>query len=399
MQRISFVVPTRNRMHTALPCIRSLLAIEGDFQVVVRDCSDTPVLRDAIDALCDARITYQYASPTSMTDNWNGAFELCSGDIVCYIGDDDGIIPSAKRVVDALAARGDLEIAVSSATVVYSWPDYPGAGEAGILGYPHPKDTINVHTVEGRSAIERSIRLDAGAPSLPRIYHGFVSRTVMERVKKKTGAYFSTVNPDWFSYYMLAGVTDSYHVVDCPLTIVGRSGDSNTGRNIKSKSDYTHINEYGLQAPEWDVLIPPAYTLESSLGHGIVKALRALEDPTLLELYREHYMPQMYARCILRNPRNAGRIVEHLFRRAYQGHPALARARASADISWQMAKIVGGRICEHLRRKEPGQLDATMIRVGGVVDIGAAIDTFEADNPMLCDIAVGRRPVAFAQAD
>src|ERR1039458_3907261 len=92
---LSIIIPTCNRQVYAASAIRCALAIPSDdIEIVVQDCSDDDLLSSLIaPERLDKRLSYRYERPAHMTENWNRAIGRATGEYVCIIGDDDGVIP------------------------------------------------------------------------------------------------------------------------------------------------------------------------------------------------------------------------------------------------------------------------------------------------------------------
>ena len=321
---LSIVVPTRNRAETALSCVAALLKIEGDdFEVVVRDCSDTDALEREIAVFADHRLRYERGSAVSMTDNGNAAMLMTSGRYVIYIGDDDAFMPWGLSALRGLADKEVVHCIASEPTrIVYRWPDFGIEADRGLLVFERFQYPPVFYRQSSLEALRAHLTCQDFAPPLPGIYHRIASRDLMERIKSKTGAYFSSLSPDYFTYYLSANLLDEYHVMDPPISMSGSCGKSNSSRNT-AKSDRAlvqlHIKEYGEVATAGQ-RFGETCGIDGLNADLIRGALEVGGDTEMLQLFDDRYAARMCATVACKTPLRT----PHIFK-AYQSH-ALANA-------------------------------------------------------------------------
>jgi len=122
---LSVIIPTRNRVNYAKSAIQAILRISSDdLQLVVEDNSDTTELADWVNnRFDDERLIYHYSDiPISMSENYERAMTLASGEYICFIGDDDGVNP---EIIEAVmwAKNFKLDALVVPGVINYVWPD------------------------------------------------------------------------------------------------------------------------------------------------------------------------------------------------------------------------------------------------------------------------------------
>lgn len=241
---LSIAIPTHNRAKYAIHAIKSILAINSQkLELVVSDTSTDgeleALVRQGERAPCaDPRL--KYLRPTErldMTGNHNNAIGAATGAYVCLIGDDDTI--TADLILAAEWAQAN-QIDVIAPTVMsnYVWPDFRsrhfGAGHAGRLYLPSRIGPVN-YRQSLESLIQALSNAAQGTDGLPKIYHGVVRRSVLEKAKQLSGAYFHGSSPDVSGAIGLALCTERFVEIDYPLTIPGASGGSNTGRSAMNQ--------------------------------------------------------------------------------------------------------------------------------------------------------------------
>jgi glycosyltransferase involved in cell wall biosynthesis len=260
--RLSICVPSRNRQDTFQQTILDLIASpRSDVEFVLVDNSDDPaVMNDFVAGLADPRIRYLPAQPAalSMPDNWERTMVATTGDWIVFIGDDDYVDPDLAGVIaDILRVAPDAE-AITWNKPSFKWPSYrPFAGNLSF-------SLANVVTRSNRSAlIKRMLRweLASNVPSMPfTVYHGAVSRPVMERVRKLYGGrYFEHPTVDFDFGNKLLFAVRAFIFINRPMSIPGATEKSNSsavGRFAKALANYeTFVREEGSrfeQGPAWD---------------------------------------------------------------------------------------------------------------------------------------------------
>jgi hypothetical protein len=285
---LSVAIPTHNRARYAVPAIRSLLAIRDPrLEVVVSDTSTDGELQAALEGtsralLADPRLKYlRPAERLDMTGNHNFALAAATGDYVCLIGDDDSIAPEALAAA-AWAGRHDVEAIAPEVVANYAWPDfrsrYLGAGHASRLYLA--RAFSGWHWADSAAALDGALANAAqGTEGLPKIYHGLVRRTTLDRLRAGSGRYFHGSSPDVSGAIGLATVCKRFLVVHYPLTVPGASGGSNTGRSALNQHKGRLGGEEQTRAfvdKGWSAGVPKFFSVETVWAHAALETLAGL---------------------------------------------------------------------------------------------------------------------------
>lgn len=285
---LSVVIPTHNRARYAIHAIASLLAIPSTkLEIVVSDTSTDGELSAQLTAqksqfLSDPRLRYvRPAGKLDMTGNHNAAIEAAAGEYVCLIGDDDTISADALLAA-AWAKERDIEVIAPNVVANYVWPDFRsrlmGAGHASRLYFAKRFGGAFVH--DSALALASALRNAAqGTDGLPKIYHGIVKRSVLERIRELSGAYFHGSSPDVSGAIGLALCSKSFVVVDYPLTIPGASGGSNTGRSAMNthKGKLSQESQTkGFETVGWSQGVPRFFSVETVWAHAALETIRRI---------------------------------------------------------------------------------------------------------------------------
>jgi len=301
---LSIVIPTRNRADYVKSAIQSVLRIAHPLlQLVVEDNSDTNRLGQWLQAnVSDQRLVYRYSNaPVSMTENYDRAMSLASGEYICLIGDDDGVNP---EIIDAaLWAKANLlDALVPTSLINYVWPDLhmngKGAMEAGEVRVRPFTGAISYPDGEAEM---RKCAKDAGQNfhKLPKAYYGIVRKDCLGKVKSRTGTYFPGISPDMAAALAVANYATRICHVDYPLFVPGSSAKSNAGlsglkKHIGWLRDQPHLPTTCEQ--NWSTIVPVFYSVQTIWAEATVNSLKATGRTDIL---KDFNVPLLYAFCFI----------------------------------------------------------------------------------------------------
>lgn len=240
--RFSVVIPTRNREATLGPAIETCLRQDyADFELVIVDNASSPETREVVESFQDDRIRYiRRDEPLAMTHNWNMALAETRGDWVCFIGDDDGLMPGALHELDAATKRTDLR-ALRWDFAIYTWPNLLIEDMANKLAVPANSGADRV--CDGIEAVEAMAATPEAGPRGPSIYHGLIERSLIEEALQ-SGSVFEGRIPDYFSGTLFAALSGQFLQLPRPATIAGLSGRSNGVAHLVSGSEPPTRNDF-----------------------------------------------------------------------------------------------------------------------------------------------------------
>jgi glycosyltransferase involved in cell wall biosynthesis len=305
MALLSIIIPTRDRFEYLIDTVQLILAKVLDAEVVVCDNSSTDRLKtDLASVIADGRVRYSYSTEKlSVVDNFERALDMSSGEYVIFIGDDDAIGPKIYEIT-MWAKKNRVEALVSyrnSFIANYFWPGvkskYFGNGYASRLFVS--KFSGRVIGVDALHELQQvASQLGGGLGSLPRAYHGLISRQLIERVKNKHGQLFGGVSPDIFSATLIASECNNACIVDFPFVVPGASNVSTAGQGAErsDKGDLhstDHIARFGSNLI-WDPRIPEFYSPQTVWAYSLIMALKKLPGNDIKPSFG-----RLYARCFL----------------------------------------------------------------------------------------------------
>ena len=290
---ISVVIPTHNRFKYARYAIQSILSMDDSkLELVVHDTStDTSLKEWVLENTNDSRLSYYHVEEAlSMTENHNRAVDIAKGEYICIIGDDDSV---TEEIVDAAswAKRNDVDALTPKMIATYSWPDF----RTKFFGDAHAgKMYIAKFTGKfSRAAPKKALRLclnsgGQGTGTLPKVYHGIVKKSVLEKVKGHTGQYFWGVSPDMSGAIGISRFLEKAFWIDYPITVPGASGGSNTGRSALnnhkgSLDDDPHMVRF--KDEYWPLEVPRFFSVETVWAQAAYSTTLKLDDKSLLNSF------------------------------------------------------------------------------------------------------------------
>ena len=220
---LSILIPTRNRQKYCIGAIKEILSIGSErIEICVQDNSDDNSLEYEIKAIGSSSVIYNYhRGVLSFVDNFSEAITISSGEYLCLIGDDDGILPNIIPTIQYMK-ENNLDVLVPSLNACYFWPSdtplYPKA-ENGYLALT--KDRFNIKKIDPILSLDNFVKnglIDYLSFDMPKLYHGIVKKGVLQEIKNVTGNYFQGLTPDIFMATALCFVAKKFEMVDYPET-------------------------------------------------------------------------------------------------------------------------------------------------------------------------------------
>ena len=196
-KKLSIVIPTRNRYKYLIECVKIINSfLDDELELVISDNSDDNTnFLDFLKTIDTSNIKYVYTkTKLSQTENSELVIEHTNGDYVCFIGDDDLVLPCISKLVDFLIDKR-IDSCLFDIPKFY-WPDLVDIMKGHVvLSYKTP--TFETKILNTKSIFKKNLKLGfQEIGNLPRVYHGIVSKNLLEEVKKKFGSFFPGPSPD-----------------------------------------------------------------------------------------------------------------------------------------------------------------------------------------------------------
>lgn len=300
---LSVVIPTKDRYIYLRDCITSLLAIDDDdIEIVIQDnTEDNSEIIEFLSTLDCTNIKYYHQTgELSQTGNSDLVVSHATGKYVCFIGDDDSISKSAIDVVRYMDKEG-IKACVNNVST-YHWPDVIYEGKA------KPSLTFDCSRYKIKKMISKQVletALTNGMQDikyLARVYHGFISRDVLEEIKEKTNTYFPGPSPDMANAVAATLLIDQYIYINMPLVISGYSYKSAGGMGLRG--EHKGSLKAAKQLPKnvednWDPKIPKIWLGYTMWPESALKAMRSMGETNY---EKKMNYAALYAKTFLRYP-------------------------------------------------------------------------------------------------
>jgi glycosyltransferase involved in cell wall biosynthesis len=207
----------------------------ANYEIVIADNASSDKTQEFCQSTKIRNLVYSRAEkPLSMTANWERAINLTSGEWVCFVGDDDALMPEVLELWDKLTEEYDVK-AIQSIPVSYTWPTMQIPSQRDRLQFLNSqvKERVN-----WRGAIKHMIQY-GGAP-VPMVYHGLIHRDLINKAKE-TGKVFRSLGPDFYSGVQFAFLSEDFLRTHLPFCVAGVSSHSNGATFINNGNMYPDV--------------------------------------------------------------------------------------------------------------------------------------------------------------
>lgn len=294
---LSIVIPTKDRYETLLPVIDCILSIDSnELELVIQDNSgDTALIKNFLTIQKDKRLKYFHKKEKlSQTENSDEAVKNAIGKYVCFIGDDDGVLP---YIIDAVKwmERERIDI-LKGREPGYYWPGMPTTSTSGDKNgvLVNKKYSYRIEEIITSNALTYSLRKGGTSMALlPCLYHGIVSKKSLNKIYSRTKTFFPGPSPDMANGIALCLIEKDYTFVDFPIVISGKSNSSIGGQGVK----HNHINHIDNVAhlpsstsANWNDIIPKYWTGQTIWAESLLKSLEAFDEFRLIKKFNISYL-------------------------------------------------------------------------------------------------------------
>jgi len=301
---LSIAIATKNREIYCIEVIKSILDWnDSRVEICISDNSSTKKIYEFLSFTDQANIRYDYTNDAiSSIDNFNRALDLATGEYICLLGDDDGVLPEVLKYLE-WAKENNIDSFCSKEAIPYFWPgahpDFPNGGmfvkkhKDGIRKVDAKKELIKLL----KNGIVNYMFFD-----LPKSYHGFVKRDIMLKIKDITGNFYGGLSPDIFSVVAISLLSKNHYTVDKPLTIGGVCRQSTTADQISGAhcgplEKMPHLQNRKIPY-QWDKDVPEFYSVTTTWGDSGLNSIGAMNKSE----YRKYFnIYPLLAQAILMN--------------------------------------------------------------------------------------------------
>lgn len=227
--KFSVAIPTRNRLHLLRDAIETVRRQDyRNWEVLVFDNASEEDLRGYVAGLNDPRIRIARSDVfLPVTDSWNSALSMATGDYTIVIGDDDGLMPGYFTRLAAMIGTFNRPDVIYTDILQFF---HPGVAPWEPRGYV--ADIRNAFFFEQRTqpfllSAEDTERAIAGSVTLHRNFtfnmQAFCfSRRLLDELGRD-GPIFRSPFPDYYLANVAFGRSRATLVVPQPMAIAGVS--------------------------------------------------------------------------------------------------------------------------------------------------------------------------------
>jgi len=227
--KFSIVIPTRNRLKLLKYALTSILRQKyTDWEVIVSDNASTEDIQSYVDSLNEPRIKYSRSDRfLSITDSWNRAMELSSGDYILMIGDDDILLDNYFQIAQTLIEKYKQPELIYTNAFLYAYPHVIPEFPQGLFqpfGSLHamPKKEVPFWLdPECKKEILQAM-LQFRAIYSTNMQHGLIRRSLFEKTKRKGYLFYSSY-PDIYAMNALFYEAKEILIYPHELVVIGIS--------------------------------------------------------------------------------------------------------------------------------------------------------------------------------
>lgn len=319
--RFTVVVPTRQRCDTLSATLRTCVEQATDnLTIVVSDNHSTDATRDVVASFSDPRIRYRNTGRRlSMSRNWEFALDAVDDspdNFVLYLGDDDGLLPSALTDVAALIAD-TRTAAVAWRKAEYSWPSAANESHRNLATVPL-ENHLTRYT--GTIALRDVKNLWLPYYRCPSLYNSFVSAAAVHSIRRRDGQFFHSSIPDAYSGYAVLGAVSWYLYSSRPFAVNGASSHS-TGASFGAGSRNAGPREQFLAEDD----LPQHKKLRVIPGSTVLAAIESLYQANdhvfdgHLRILRPYVIASFFREISVHSPKQWAATVDALEDFAHRG--------------------------------------------------------------------------------
>jgi glycosyltransferase involved in cell wall biosynthesis len=213
-----------------------------------------------------------------------------TGEYVCLIGDDDGVIPNIIDCVKWMKIN-DID-ALRPAITIYNWPDFLDFGKnnlSGALLYDNFSYTVNEH-----NSIEELQELaNRGFDhiyTIPKVYQGIVKRKCLDEIYKIGGTYSPGPSPDMATAVALSFVVKKFVAINLPVILIGQCQTVGGGER-KLKGGVKNIDEVPFlpknTKENWNSRIPKVWCSQTVWPEAAIKAIQYMNKESEIKINYE----------------------------------------------------------------------------------------------------------------
>jgi glycosyltransferase involved in cell wall biosynthesis len=277
---VSVVIPTKDRYKYLFELINTIEKFDlNEIEIVIQDNSyDNSEILEFLKFKERLFVKYFYNKDhIPISSNVDLAIHNSSGEYVCLIGDDDGILPNIVDCVKWMKAN-NIE-ALRPAIIIYNWPDFQNLGNPELSGaLIHGQFSNKVQQINPLLSLqELANRGFRHIYTIPKVYQAIVKRSCLDEIYKIGGAFCPGPSPDMAAAVALSFVVEKFVAINLPVIIVGQSkhvggGERELRGGVKNIDEVPFLPSKAKE--NWDKRIPKVWCSQTVWPESAIKAIQ-----------------------------------------------------------------------------------------------------------------------------
>lgn len=244
--KFSVLIPAKGRPKLVRDALISVLNQNfTDFEVIISNNGADPKVKNEItDLIGDSRVVYvEFDEVLPMPQHWEKISLIAKGSFLTVLTDRSVLKQNALNILSDLHEKGGVD------AKIISWPWDLYYDELDL--YMPLKGTTSEHVVlDSIETIINSMSVNAGEypTALPRGLNSSVSIDVVNKLRKKVGGAFITINPDFsFAFHCLMEQKKHTYINSALMTSQGLKVSNGGNAYLTDSSKY--VATLGLKNP------------------------------------------------------------------------------------------------------------------------------------------------------
>ena len=290
---LSIVVPTKDRYKYLKHLINFIDGFStNEIELVIQD--NTFINSEIVEFLSlkhrPSLKYYHNKEQLPISLNADLAIQHSTGEYVCFIGDDDGVLPNIIDCVKWMK-RKNIE-ALSPAITIYNWPDFLDFGKKNLSGALfYDNFSFDVEEINITKSLQKlANRGFTHIYTIPKVYQGIVKRNCLDEIYKIGKTYTPGPSPDMATAVALSFVVKKFVVINLPVILIGQCQSVGGGERAL-KGAVKNIDEVPFlpqNAKEyWNSRIPRVWCSQTVWPESAIKAMQYMNKESEIKINYE----------------------------------------------------------------------------------------------------------------
>jgi glycosyltransferase involved in cell wall biosynthesis len=273
--KTSILLPTRNRLDYLKLAVETVQRQDSpEWEIAISDNDSSEDIGDHVESLKDERIRYRRTQRfVPVTENWNAALEMSSGDYCVMLGDDDGLLPNYLTRMRALIDEFDGPDLIYTGSLLFTYPGVDPQGPHGYLQsnsygelFGDARQPFVLPRKQALTAVRKAMQFRL--PFNFNMQLSLVSRRLIDRLNAH-GDFFQSPFPDFYATCVALLKADRVVVDPRPQVVIG----------VTPKSyGFYHLNEREQEGRAFlNADKAPTQLPGTNINEGWLGAMEAIE--------------------------------------------------------------------------------------------------------------------------